>query len=159
MTNFLVYLCRYLVCLPCHFLPLDDKLYGESIANDGENFEKEIEESLREIYGNAKGGILIIKNIKMLKLDAKKKGNEQEVDFFIVHYANQTIMNIEVKTRLGKIAHMSKDKWPTTKVTNQMKSIMAIFADWFKRDLKGKNWKFISFAACQELDHRKGDEH
>ena len=82
--------------------PDDTKLYGEKIANDGEMAEKEVEEALWEVYGNAKGGILVIKNIKMMKLDAKRKEKEQEVDFFVVHFANQTITNIEVKSRLGK---------------------------------------------------------
>ena len=55
-----------------------------------------MEEALRELYGNAKGGILVIKKITMRDLDDKKKDKGQEVDFFIVHFANQTITNIEV---------------------------------------------------------------
>jgi len=62
--------------------PDNKKLVGANIENDGEMAEKEVEEALWEIYGNAKGGILVVKNIKMMKLDAKKKNNEQEVDFF-----------------------------------------------------------------------------
>merc|ERR1712051_50515 len=82
--------------------PDDTKLKGENIENDGEMAEKEVEEALWEIYGNAKGGILVVKNLKMMKLDSKKKNNEQEVDFFILNFANQTIMNLEVKAFLGK---------------------------------------------------------
>ena len=53
--------------------PDNTKLYGEKIANDGEMAEKEVEEALWELYGNAKGGILVIKNITMRDLDVKKK--------------------------------------------------------------------------------------
>ena len=59
-------------------------MLGEKIANDGEMAEKEVEEALWEVYGNAKGGILVIKNIVMRDLDVKKKDKGQEVDFFIV---------------------------------------------------------------------------
>ena len=40
--------------------PDDTKLFGEKIANDGEMAEKEVEEALWEVYGNAKGGILCL---------------------------------------------------------------------------------------------------
>ena len=132
--------------------PENTKLFGEKIANDGEMAEKEVEEALWEVYGNAKGGILVIKNIKMMKLDAKRKEKEQEVDFFVVHFANQTITNIEVKSRLGKSSTSPQEKWSTTKAKKQLAAVKLIFASWFKGALKGKQWKFISFVACQELD-------
>ena len=132
--------------------PDDTKLFGEKIANDGEMAEKEVEEALWELYGNAKGGILVIKNITMRDLDDKKKDKVQEVDFFIVHFANQTITNIEVKSHLGKSTESPPEKWSTTKAKKQLAVIQHIFASWFKGALKGKKWKFISFVACQKLD-------
>jgi hypothetical protein len=132
--------------------PENIKLFVEKIANDGEMAEKEVEEALWEVYGNAKGGILVIKNVRMMKLDAKKKDKEQEVDFFIVHFAKPTITNIEVKSSLGKSRTSSPEKWSTTKAKKQLDAVKLIFASWFKGALKGKNWKFISFVACQELD-------
>merc|ERR1711971_211888 len=132
--------------------PDNTKLYGEKIENDGEMAEKEVEEALWELYGNAKGGILVIKNITMRDLDVKKKDKGQEVDFFIVHFSNQTITNIEVKTHLGKRTKSPPEKWSTTKAKKQLSAIKLIYASWFKGALKGKKWKFISFAACQELD-------
>merc|ERR1712051_55872 len=132
--------------------PDDTKLHGEKIENDGEMAEKEVEEALWELYGNAKGGILVIKNITMRDLDVKKKDKGQEVDFFIVHFANQTVTNIEVKSHLGRNSKSPPEKWSTTKAKKQLAAIKLIFASWFKGALKGKKWKFISFAACQELD-------
>ena len=44
--------------------PSNKKLAGEGIANDGEMAEKEVEEALWEIYGNATGGILVVKTLK-----------------------------------------------------------------------------------------------
>ena len=131
--------------------PDNKKLWGEKIANDGEMAEKMVEEALWEVYGNATGGILVIKNITMMKLGANKKSNAQEVDFFIVNFSNQTIANLEVKSYLGK-SDLPPAKWSTTKAKKQLLAIKHIFADWFKKDLKGKKWKFISFVACQELD-------
>ena len=87
----------------------------------------------------------------MMKLDNKKKNNEQEVDFFILNFANQTIINLEVKSFLGKSTQMPPEKWSTTKVKKQITAIKHLYADWFKGALKGKKWKFISFVACQEL--------
>jgi hypothetical protein len=57
--------------------PDNKKLWGEKIANDGEMAEKMVEEALWEVYGNAKGGILVIKNITMMKLGVNKKSNAQ----------------------------------------------------------------------------------
>ena len=131
--------------------PDDKKLWGEKIANDGEMAEKMVEEALWEVYGNAKGGVLVIKNITMMKLGANKKSNAQEVDFFIVNFSNQTITNVEVKSWLGK-SDLRPEKWSTTKAKKQLLAIKHIFADWFKGALKGKKWKFISVVACQELD-------
>ena len=76
----------------------------------------------------------------------------QEVDFFIIHFADQTITNIEVKSNLGKSSKSPPEERSTTKAKKQLKAIKLIFASWFKGTLKGKNWKFISFVACQELD-------
>ena len=131
--------------------PDNKKLWGEKIANDGEMAEKMVEEALWEVYGNAKGGILVIKNITMMKLGANKKSNAQEVDFFILNFSSQTITNLEVKSYLGK-SDLPPAKWSTTKAKKQLLAIKHIFADWFKGALKGKKWKFISFVACQELD-------
>ena len=108
--------------------PDNKKLFGEKIANDGEMAEKVVEEALWEVYGNAKGGILVIKNIKMMKLDAKRKEKEQEVDFFVVHFANQTITNIEVKSRLGKSSISPPEEWSTTRAKKQLAAIKLIFA-------------------------------
>ena len=47
--------------------PDNKKLWGEKIANDGEMAEKMVEEALWEVYGKAKGGILVIKDITMMK--------------------------------------------------------------------------------------------
>ena len=129
-----------LICISDH----DDKLYGECIANDGEMLEKEIEEALREIYGKATGGILVIKNLKMQKLDAKKSESEQELDFIIVNFNSQTIINIEAKTVLGQ----SQSK----KAEKQLLAIKNLIANWFKDAMKGKKWKVISVLACKTLD-------
>ena len=77
--------------------PDNKKLWGEKIANDGEMAEKMVEEALWDVYGNAKGGILVIKNITMMKLGANKKSNAQEVDFFICQC--QTLSFLDQQTR------------------------------------------------------------
>ena len=136
--------------------PNDSKLKGAAIANDGEMAEKIVDETLREHYGATNDAVLIINNLKMFKFDATKKeiangDGQQEADFIVVNNANLTIMNIEVKQKLGKYNNKPEKEWPSTKVKKQLDSIKKILGDTFQADTKGP-WKIISVVFCLEMD-------
>ena len=136
--------------------PNDSKLKGAAIANDGEMAEKIVNETLREHYGAKSDAVLIINNLKMFKFDATKKeiangDGQQEADFIVVNNANLTIMNIEVKQKLGKYDNKPEKEWPSTKVKKQLDSIKKILGDTFQADTKGP-WKIISVVFCLEMD-------
>ena len=131
--------------------PEDKKLQGAAIENDGEMAEKVVYDTLKEYYSQRKDAALVINNMKMFRVDAKKKGNEQEADYLTINYATQTLINIEVKRFLGSYEHKDEKDWPITKVKKQLAKIREIIGDSFQQDIKGP-WRIISMVFCQEID-------
>ena len=89
----------------------------------------------------------------MIKLGKPKGQNVQEIDFMVVNYTHQYILNIEAKKWLGIVIGKPGDtnKNSILKVKNQLAEIKAIMKDWFGADLKG-NWCYISALYCQEME-------
>ena len=89
----------------------------------------------------------------MIKLGKPKGQNIQEIDFIVVNYTHQYILNIEAKKWLGIVKGKpgNTDKNSILKIKNQLTEIKAIMKDWFGADLKG-NWHYISALYCQEME-------
>ena len=119
-------------------------------ANKGEMAEKQVYDFLKDYYSKKKGAALIIHNNTLAHPDATKKEiaqdkGKQEADFLIVDKDIQTLINVEVKTFLGKHPDPEKpeEDWPKEKVKKQMRKVREILGDSFQSDIKGP-WKLVS---------------
>ena len=126
--------------------------------NKGEMAEKQVYDSLKEYYSKKRGAALIIQNNTLAHPDATKKEiaqdtGKQEADFIIVEKDTQTLINVEVKTFLGKHPDpkKSKESWPKEKVKKQMRKVREIVGDAFQSDIKGP-WKIVSVVFYIESD-------
>ena len=126
-------------------------------ASKGEMVEKEVYDLLRDFYGKEKNPTLIISNNILVHPEATKKEinqsgeGKQEADFLIVDKEIQTLINIEVKSFLGKNPDQPDEDSPTTKVTKQMAKVREILGDAFQSDLKGP-WKVVSIVYCLKAE-------
>ena len=95
---------------------------GLADASKGEMAEKEVYELLKDYYGKKTGAALIVHNDILVHPDATKKEitqqgtGKQETDFLIVDKDSHALINIEVKSFLGKWHDQPEKDWPTTKV-------------------------------------------
>ena len=112
--------------------------------------EKEVYDFLKDHYSKKSGATLIIQNNTLAHPDATKKEitqdtGKQEADFLIVDKDIQTLINVEVKTFLGKHPDPKKprENWPKEKVKKQMRKVREIVGDAFQSDIKGP-WKIVS---------------
>ena len=92
--------------------------------------------------------VLIVQGIEMVKLDGKKGENVREMDFLVINFTYQYILNIEVKKWLGQIEGKSKNIIDEAIV--QLESNKAKLEDWFGADLKG-DWRFVSALYCKAM--------
>ena len=106
-------------------------------------FSRDVYDILRKYFGQKNDTALIIQGIELLRFDGETGANTQELDFLIINYTHQYIMNIEVKKRLvGYILLKAK---------KQLETIQSILENWFSADLNGK-WRYVSALYCQDLD-------
>ena len=115
-----------------------------------------IEKKVRDVvtgYYKKLGGVavLIIQGLEMLMLDAPKGKNIQEVDFLIINYSKQYILNIEVKRSLTEAMTGKRSNRMTIieKAKRQSQKIKQILEDWYPH-LKGP-WKYCSMFYCEEM--------
>ena len=139
---------------------LADEQVPEGLRGDnkGEMAEKQVYDLLKEHYSNKKGAALIIQNNTLAHPDATKKEiadgkGQQEADFLVVDKDIQTLINIEVKTFLGKHHDPEKPEkdWPKEKVKKQMSKVREIVGDAFQSDIKGP-WKIVSIVFYLESE-------
>merc|ERR1712008_294016 len=121
---------------------------GLKASNKGEMAEKQVYDFLKDYYSKKKGAALVINNNTLAHPDATKKEinkdeGKQEADFVIVDKDIQTLINIEVKTFLGKDPEKPKKDWPKEKVKKQMRKVREIVGDAFQSGIKGP-WKMVS---------------
>ena len=78
--------------------------------------------------------------LNMIKLGKEKGKNVQEIDFLLINWTHQYILNIEVKKWLGVVKGKpgDTDKCSISKAKNQINTIKTMIEDWFGADLKGK---------------------
>ena len=129
------------------------KLQGDLKQQKADLIEKEVRDVVTEYYKQQKGmAVVIINGIEMLVLDGAK-GQKQEVDFLIVNYSKQYILNIEVKRTLDHTLVKRKNKPDITvieKSKEQIQIIRKLIEDWFPH-LKG-TWKYCSMLYCETRD-------
>ena len=94
--------------------------------------------------------VLIVHGIDMLDIDGPKGKNIQEIDFLIVNYTKQYILNIEVKRSLTRTQIKGKGKSVITKAKEQSQRIKRLIEDWYPH-LKGK-WRYCSMMYCELMD-------
>ena len=114
--------------------------------------EKRARDVVTMYYKKVDGvAVLVIHGIEMLILDAPKGKNKQEIDFVIVNYTKQYVLNIEVKRSLLEETQIkNKGKSVIDKAKEQSQKIKTILEDWYPH-LKGV-WRYGSMLYCEELD-------
>ena len=117
--------------------PDDKKLLGEIRQAEGDLTEKEVYEALKDYFGKRKESVLVINGneLPVVLGDTSKK---QEMDFIIVNFTKQYLMNIEVKKFLGKGENFNS----AIKAREQVETNKKIIEDSFGADLKG-DWNYI----------------
>ena len=113
--------------------------------------EKQVRDVVTGYYKELDGvAVLIIQGLEMLMLDAPKGKNIQEVDFLIINYSKQYILNIEAKTSLTETMTGKRSNRMTVieKAKRQSQKIKQILEDLYPH-LKGP-WKYCSMFYCQE---------
>ena len=114
--------------------------------------EKQVRDVVTGYYKELDGvAVLIIQGLEMLMLDAPKGKNVQEVDFLIINYSKQYILNIEVKRSLTEAMTGKRSNRMTVieKAKRQSQKIKQILEDWYPH-LKGP-WKYCSMFYCEEM--------
>ena len=112
-----------------------------------ESIERDVFDFLKDFLKfNEYATILIHGNeLPQLHTEGKKK---QEMDFLIINYHRQYILNIEVKHSLNKKAH--KAGTTTEKVIDQLNNNKSILKSAFRSDLKGE-WDIYSIAFAEKI--------
>ena len=114
--------------------------------------EKQVRDVVTGYYKELDGvAVLVICGLEMLMLDAPKGKNVQEVDYLIINYSKQYILNIEVKRSLTEAMTGKRSNRMTVieKAKRQSQKIKQILEDWYPH-LKGP-WKYCSMFYCKEM--------
>ena len=117
--------------------------------------EKQVRDVVTGYYKELDGvAVLIIQGLEMLMLDAPKGKNVQEIDFLIINYSKQYILNIEVKRSLTEAMTGKRSNRMTVieKAKQQSQKIKQILEDWYPH-LKGP-WKYCSMFYCEEMSDK-----
>ena len=120
--------------------------------------EKQARDVVTGYYKELDGvAVLIIQGLEMLMLDSPKGKNVQEVDFLIINYSKQYILNIEVKRSLTEAMTGKRSNRMTVieKAKRQSQKIKQILEDWYPH-LKGP-WKYCSMFYCEEMSDKLRD--
>ena len=114
--------------------------------------EKQVRDVVTGYYKELDGvAVLVICGLEMLMLDAPRGKNVQEVDFLIINYSKQYILNIEVKRSLTEAMTGKRSNRMTVieKAKQQSQKIKQILEDWYPH-LKGP-WKYCSMFYCEKM--------
>ena len=113
--------------------------------------EKEARDRVIKYYKDLDGvAVVIINGIDMQILDGERGKDVQELDFLIINYSKQYILNIEVKRSLTQVQVQGRGKSVIGKSKEQVMKIKKIIEDYYPH-LKGK-WKFCSMLYCVNRD-------
>ena len=120
---------------------------GDMKHTESDQIERHVYDVLKSFYTKEKGEtVLVIQGIDIFGIKEKSR---LELDFLVINYSRQYILNIEVKKWLGEIR--GKNKSTSTKTKEQLQKGKALIEDWFSADLRG-NWKFVSAVYCNNME-------
>ena len=128
---------------------------GELKLTKADLIEKQVRDVVTGYYKELDGvTVLVICGLEMIMLDAPKGKNIQEVDFLIINYSKQYILNIEVKRSLTEAMTGKRSNRMTVieKAKRQSQKIKQILEDWYPH-LKGP-WKYCSMFYCEEMSDK-----
>ena len=130
--------------------PEDKKLIGDIKQTEGDLLERQVYDALRlHFKSRSHEDVLIIQGIELVKIGGERGKDVQELDFLIVNFTHQYVLNIEVKKWLGQI--QGKPENIIEKARDQLESNKELFEDWFAADLKGK-WRYFSALFCLDME-------
>ena len=143
-------------------LPLPfGKTKGKVTGANSDLREREVYECLRTHFAHQQDIVLVIHGLDMFKIGEDRVRDIQEIDFLIINYSRQYIMDLEVKTWIGPIkdrqGNDKPDKNVTIKSKRQLNAIRTLFHDWFRADVKGQQWKYISALYCTGMEQKLQD--
>ena len=125
------------------------KLFGDIKQAKAELTEKEVYNELSKFIKNKEHSTLLIHGVE-LPLHLPERQGKQEIDFLLVNYTKQYILNVEVKKSLTPIKN--KPGQSTTKnAQKQLLRIRTLLNRIFGSVLKGQ-WKIMSMVSCHELE-------
>ena len=81
--------------------PDDKKLHGQIRRNEGDMPEKISYDILQNYYNNIQDDVLVIHGSQLPHVLRDKSLGLKEIDFIVVNFTKQYVMNLEVKTWLG----------------------------------------------------------
>merc|ERR1711963_1299975 len=131
----------------------DGRLKNKQIKKGhGNNAKSDIVEKaayycLRNYFEGGEDVVLVIHGIEMHNIGEDKGHDKQEIDFLVVNYTKQYILNLEAKTALTydsvhngiwTIIQEGKDKGKekyTKPAKEQLHKIRGLIQNWFKADL------------------------
>ena len=130
--------------------PADKKLQGDVKQTEGDLLERQVYDALQTHFkSRKKEDVLIVQGLEMVKLGGERGRNVHEIDFLVIDFTYQYILNIEVKKWLGQIE--GKPENIIDKARDQLENNRNLIEDWFAADLKG-NWRYVSALYCTGME-------
>ena len=126
------------------------KLRGDIKQTEGDLLERQVYQALQTHFKSRKNeDVLIVQGLEMVKIGGERGRNIHEIDFLIINFTYQYILNIEVKKWLGQIE--GKPQNIIYKARDQLYDNRNLIEDWFDADLKG-NWRYVSALYCTGME-------
>ena len=130
--------------------PDDKKLRGDVKQTEGDLLERQVYQALQTHFKSRKNeDVLIVQGLEMVKIGGERGRNIHEIDFLIINFTYQYILNIEVKKWLGQIE--GKPENIIYKARDQLYDNRNLIEDWFDADLKG-NWRYVCALYCKGME-------
>ena len=130
--------------------PDDKKLRGDVKQTEGDLLERQVYQALQTHFKSRKNeDVLIVQGLEMVKIGGERGRNIHEIDFLVINFTYQYILNIEVKKWLGQIE--GKPENIIYKARDQLYDNRNLIEDWFDADLKG-NWRYVSALYCKGME-------
>ena len=130
--------------------PDDKKLQGDVKQTEGDLLERQVYDALQTHFkARKKEDVLIVQGLEMVKLGGERGRNVHEIDFLVINFTYQYILNIEVKKWLGQIE--GKPENIIDKARDQLENNRNLIEGWFAADLKG-NWRYVSALYCTGME-------
>ena len=113
-------------------------------GNDFEEAARQVYETLRSYFQAKKDAVLCIQDLKMIAIGRCRSEQHQSLDFLVVNYTLQYIMNIELKKWRGAVLDEDmKLRIEALEARENIEGIKKNLEQWLGSELKG-NWKYVA---------------